>query len=71
MTKQASSGEASLRVDRRGHYRLVDARARPIVQANRFLSAALVRGLSLSTVKAYGFDLVVLYRWLVNGPQDP
>lgn len=64
MTKQASSGDVSLRVDRRGHYRLVDANARPIVQANRFLSAAMVRGLAPSTVRAYGFDLVVLYRWL-------
>jgi site-specific recombinase XerD len=52
-----------LRVDRRGQYRLVDARRRPIAQANRFLSAAAVRGLSSATVRAYGFDLVVLYRW--------
>lgn len=54
----------SLRVDRRGQYRLVDARRCPIVQANRFLAAVAVRGLSRVTVRAYGFDLVVLYRWL-------
>lgn len=59
-----SRATVTLRVDRRGQYRLIDARRRPIVQANRFLAAATVRGLSRATVKAYGFDLVVLYRWL-------
>jgi len=54
---------AFLRVDRRGQYQLVDARRRPIAQANRFLAAVAVRGLSRATVRAYGFDLVVLYRW--------
>lgn len=66
MTKQSPGGAASLRVGRRGHYRIVDARERPIVQANRFLSAAIVRGLAHATVRAYGFDLVVLYRWLAR-----
>jgi site-specific recombinase XerD len=54
----------TLRVDRRGQYRLVDAQGRPIAQANRFLAAVTARGLSRATVRAYGFDLVVLYRWL-------
>jgi site-specific recombinase XerD len=54
----------TLRVDRRGQYRLIDARRRPIAQANRFLAAVEVRGLSRATLRAYGFDLVVLYRWL-------
>jgi integrase/recombinase XerD len=54
----------TLRVDRRGLYRLVNARRRPIAQANRFLAAVAARGLSRATVRAYGFDLVVLYRWL-------
>ena len=53
----------SLRLDERGQYRLVDAKRRPISVANRFLVAVAVRGLSLATVRAYGFDLVVLYRW--------
>jgi site-specific recombinase XerD len=57
-------GTVTLRVDRRGQYRLNDARSRPIAQANRFLAAVAVRGLSHATVRAYGFDLVVLYRWL-------
>jgi site-specific recombinase XerD len=57
-------GTVSLRVDRRGQYRLVDGRRRPIAQANRFLTGVAVRGLSRATVRAYGFDLVTLYRWL-------
>jgi site-specific recombinase XerD len=59
-----SRGAVFLRVDRRGQYQLVDARRRPIARANRFLIALVVRGLSPATVRAYGFDLVVLYRWL-------
>lgn len=59
-----SRSTAFLRVNRRGQYQLVDAQRRPIVQANRFLAAVVVRGLSHATVRAYGFDLVVLYRWL-------
>jgi site-specific recombinase XerD len=63
MTRPLRSA-ASLRVDRRGQYQLVDERRRPITPANRFLAAVVVRGLSRATVRAYGFDLVVLYRWL-------
>ncbi len=63
-TQPPSRGTVSLYVDRRGQYRLVDARRRPIAQANRFLAAVTVRGLSRTTVRAYGFDLLVLYRWL-------
>jgi site-specific recombinase XerD len=58
-----SRGTVFLRTDRRGAYQLVDARRRPIAQANRFLAAVAVRGLSRATVRAYGFDLVILYRW--------
>ena len=57
---------ARLGVDRRGQYQLVDAHQRPIASANRFLTAVAVRGLSRATVRAYGFDLVVLYRWLAQ-----
>jgi site-specific recombinase XerD len=57
-------GAVSLRVNRRGQYQLVDGQERPIAQANRFLAGVAVRGLSRATVRAYGFDLVVLYRWL-------
>lgn len=56
----------SLQVDRHGQYRLVDAQRRPVVQANRFLAGVAMRGLSRATVRAYGFDLVVFYRWLAR-----
>jgi site-specific recombinase XerD len=65
-TTHSSSGTVTLRVDERGQYRLVDARHRPIAQANRFLAAVAVRGLSGATLRAYGFDLVILYRWLIQ-----
>src|ERR1044071_729056 len=63
-TTHSSNGTVTLRADRRGRYQLVDARRRPIAQASRFLAAVAVRGLSGATMRAYGFDLVVLYRWL-------
>jgi site-specific recombinase XerD len=66
MAQRPSHSAASLRVDRRGQYRLVDARQRPITQANRFLSSVATRGLSRLTVRAYGFDLVTLYCWLAR-----
>lgn len=66
MALRSSRSAVSLRVDRHGHYRLVDARQRPIAQANRFLAAVATRGLSPATVRAYGFDLVTLYRWLTR-----
>jgi integrase/recombinase XerC len=58
------SSTVSLRPDKHALWRLVDARQRPIPDANRFLAAVAARGLSRATVRAYGFDLVVLYRWL-------
>lgn len=36
----------------------------PCADANRFLTALTARGLSAATVRAYGYDLVALYRWL-------
>src|SRR5215475_8798492 len=63
---RSSRSTALLRVDLRGQYQLVDARRRPLAPANRFLSAVAARGLSRATVRAYGFDLVVLYRWLAQ-----
>lgn len=59
-TTHSSNGTVTLRMDRRGRYRLVDARRRPIAQASRFLAAVAARGLSGATMRAYGFDLVVL-----------
>lgn len=66
MPSRSSRGTVTLRLDRRGQYRLVDARGRSIAQANRFLAAVTIRGLSRATVRAYGFDLVTLYRWLAR-----
>jgi site-specific recombinase XerD len=60
-----TTGTVSLRpVKRGGLWQLVDARLRPIRDANRFFAALAIRGLSRATIRAYGYDLVVLYRWL-------
>ena len=59
-----SRATVSLQLDKQGEWRLLDTKQRPIREANRFLTAVAVRGLSRATVRAYGFDLVVLYRWL-------
>ena len=64
VTPRATSTTVSLRLDEHAQYRLVDGKLRSISEANRFLTAVAVRGLSRATVRAYGFDLVVLYRWL-------
>jgi site-specific recombinase XerD len=66
MALRSCSGDATLVVDRSGQFRLIDARRRPIRQANRFLFAAVARGLARATLRAYGFDLVTLYRWLAR-----
>lgn len=36
----------------------------PIAEVNEFLSALQTRGLSLRTIRAYAYDLLLLYRWL-------
>jgi site-specific recombinase XerD len=45
------------------HYALVTDDG-PIVEANEFLSALRIRGLSPRTVRAYAYDLLRLYRWM-------
>lgn len=45
------------------HYALVDDDG-PIAEANEFLSALQVRGLSPRTIRAYAYDLLLLYRWM-------
>lgn len=49
---------------RPGLFELFDDDTGPLVDANRFLRALQVRGLSACTIRAYAYDLVVLYRWL-------
>jgi len=36
----------------------------PLAEANEFLSALHVRGLSPRTIRAYAYDLLLLYRWM-------
>lgn len=63
MTDTAHLGE--LRVRCRGkQYRVVCNRGNELKDADRFLSALETRRLSPSTVRAYAFDLLNLYRWL-------
>ena len=45
-------------------YRLVDNRNREIAWANEFLDAQKLRQLSVRSLRAYGFDLLHLARWL-------
>jgi site-specific recombinase XerD len=45
-------------------YRLDAAQGKSIAAANEFLEQLSIRGLSPATLRAYAFDLVVLYRWL-------
>lgn len=45
------------------HYILVDDDG-PIAEVNEFLSALQVRGLSPRTIRAYAYDLLLLYRWM-------
>lgn len=58
---------SSVRVhrDEQGRYRVV-RNGRGISEANRFLSALEARGLSSATLRAYAYDLVLLYRWLME-----
>jgi integrase/recombinase XerD len=37
---------------------------------NRFLSALSIRGLSVTTLRAYAYDLLTMYRWLLSTKYD-
>lgn len=65
MVPFAMSSPAPAVVVRRARtgYRL-EAASDSIAVANEFLETVSIRGLSPATVRAYAFDLVVLYRWL-------
>jgi integrase/recombinase XerD len=47
-----------------GLCRVIDDVTGPVEEANAFLRAVAMRGLSPLTVRAYAFDLVALYRWM-------
>jgi len=53
-----------------GQYLLFDPEGDPVEDANRFLRAIAVRGLSPKTIRAYGFDLLVLYRWMAKAEKE-
>src|SRR5271165_2798384 len=46
------------------HYRLLDQQGRELAWANNFLDAQRLRQLSLRSLRAYGYDLLHLARWL-------
>lgn len=50
----------------KGRYWLYDHRGVPIITANKFLDTLHIRGLSPHTLRAYGYDLLALFRWLVT-----
>jgi site-specific recombinase XerD len=49
----------------RGSHELVGG-SRDVAAANRFLRSLQIRGLSPCTVRAYAYDLLVLFRWLAR-----
>jgi len=63
MTDNARFGKLRVR-GRSNHFRLVSHRGSVLKDADRFLRALETRGLSPCTVRAYAFDLLILYRWL-------
>lgn len=51
-------------------HHVVNEHTGPVEEANRFLTAVAARGFSPRTIRAYAFDLLVIYRWLerINKP---
>lgn len=45
-------------------YRILDARGEEIAEANDFLDAQAIRGLSKRSLRAYGYSLLNFWRWL-------
>ena len=59
------SGDKPLRVCvHRDMYQLILDSGAPLEEANGFLRALNIRGLSPRTVRAYAFDLLAIYRWM-------
>jgi site-specific recombinase XerD len=51
-------------IEKEGRYRLTRDKGAVVDEVDRFLTALEIRGLSSLTVRAYAFDLLVLYRFL-------
>lgn len=62
----ASGGVVALPKGPDGHYELAGDSSTLLTQANRFLEAAVARGLAPTTIRAYAFDLVAFVRWALN-----
>jgi site-specific recombinase XerD len=52
-------------------YRLLDAGGEEIAEANDFLDAQALRGLSKRSLRSYGYSLLNFWRWLSEEPADP
>lgn len=59
-----SSDDLRVRREPSGQWQLVADDQSAVGNANAFLEALAVRGLSTQTIRAYAFDLVWLHRWL-------
>lgn len=62
--------EFKVQRDDRGRPRLMGSHAEWIRDANAYLTALELRGLSAQTLRAYAFDLVALFRWLSGADRD-
>jgi site-specific recombinase XerD len=58
-----SEGALRVIIDGPNHHGLV-SESGPITEANEFLAALKLRGLSPRTVRAYAYDLLIFYRWM-------
>jgi site-specific recombinase XerD len=51
-------------------YRLEDAEGNEVPEVNEFLDAQVCRGLSLRSVRAYGYSLLKFWRWISRTGKD-
>ena len=51
-------------------YRLCDSREREVREVNDFLDAQATRGLSVRSLRAYGYSLLNFWRWIVEMGRD-
>lgn len=71
MRAKGAKGRAVQVSQRRGRCTLVTDKGAVVEEADRFLRAVEARNVSALTVRAYAYDLLSLYRWLVRrGPKE-